>query len=202
MTEIKIVKLDESEPAALFEACYSDGELVPMGVAVSLDLRDGELTVRTTRGPEGGMPESVSNGLVRWYPVPLITSCEANTLLDDLRPIAEQVLNGAEIVWDGNNNVGRLNADAGTADGKIYEFVERFTQDDTYSRVEIWQAADFFAEGDVLDEITASMSDEELVAKGEEFRRNFNVATAGGYVVVPDMLEFLEKVREDKQTDA
>jgi len=202
MTEIKVVKLDESEPAALFEACYSGGNLVPMGVAVSLDLRDGELTVRRTRGPEGGMPESVGNGLVRWYPVPLITSREANTLLDDLRPFAEQVLNGSEIVWDGNNNVGRLNSDAGTADGKIYEFVERFTQDETYSRVEIWQAADFFAEGDVLDEITASMSDEELVAKGEEFRRNFNVATAGGYVVVPDMVEFLEKVREEKQTDA
>jgi hypothetical protein len=200
VTEINVVKLDESHPAALFTPCYTDNGFDPMGVAVSLDLRDGEFTVRTTRPPQdNAIPASVQNGAVRWYPVPLITAHQANALLDELRPVAERVLSGSGVAWDGNNDVGRLDKAADEADVELFRFVEQFTQDNAYSRVEVWEAADFFAEGDQLEQITGDMSDDELAAKGEEFRADFEPSTPGGHVVVVDMIEFLESVRDEKR---
>lgn len=167
MVDVTVSLLDS--PSALYRRYES--ELAPQPCFVSLDLEDGELTAGYNGGvgygSERGVPESVWHGRTLRWDIPCLTADAANDLLEQLTPLASRVLTGAKIQWDGNSNVGVLDDDAAAAEVEIGSVCEAIGED--YPQVREWDAADWFAEGDVPD-VAADASDEALDELAERLR--------------------------------
>jgi hypothetical protein len=86
---------------------------------IELDLRDGAMTANYNGEIGNAIPSTVYHGVVRRYPIPVLQPATANALMERIAPLAQRVLDGAEIVWDGSNHVARLNADARRAEDEI-----------------------------------------------------------------------------------
>src|SRR5689334_13481078 len=110
---INPVKLHEGDPAALH--CHYPTQNDPQPCCLILDLEDGDLTATYNPNIDGGVTTREWNGIVRSWSIPCLTAASANRLIDDVAPIAQRILDGATVEWDGSNHVGRLNADASEA---------------------------------------------------------------------------------------
>ena len=66
----------------------------------------------------------------------------ANDLFDAIRPLAESIVEGASVEWDGHNHVGRLTDDARLA----YDAIERLCEEagGEGAEVSVWDAADYY----------------------------------------------------------
>ena len=88
---------------------------------ITLDSRTGVLNAENEWDY---YPNEVRCGHMRLYPCDWLTVDELNHLLADLCPLAQQVLDGYRIVWDGVNYVGKFNHDAQSADNMIRQRCE------------------------------------------------------------------------------
>ena len=85
-------------------------ELFPKGRAVKVDY-NAEIG--------NAVPMETWNGLFRRYTIPLMSRRNAVRLARTLRPLFERVCDGWTWEWDGNNHVGKINADAQDAEADI-----------------------------------------------------------------------------------
>lgn len=176
---VTIVPVDE--PDELYH--HYDGQTEQQDCYLSLDIENGQMWCHYDPEIGGAVPASVYHDRVLRWPIPCLNSTAANALMDEVKPLAERVLAGASIVWNGNNNVGRLDADAVDADARIAELTDpaadRWTDDDQVSTFEAWDWFD--SEGrDIAREtlrdlgLSADTTDDELdqvVQRAEEQAR-------------------------------
>lgn len=134
--------------------CRYDGQFEPQRVSLDLDTRDGEMSC--SYWPEVGMTSTFAHHhrLILEAPIPALTADAANALMEELRPLAQLVLDGADQEWDGNNFVGVL-TDAACAAWD--EIVERCADDQFEDR-------DLVVELDVADWFTGGVGDIGLYA--------------------------------------
>lgn len=118
MTTLTIVPLTEDNELL----CHYSSEHRPQPCVLWLDLEDGEMSARYNPEIGNGIPMSVHLGRTRWVEIPLLTTAAANALLEEVAPLAERILAGSRIEWDGNNNRGYLDEDA---DAALEELTER-----------------------------------------------------------------------------
>jgi hypothetical protein len=79
---------DGADPLSLY--AHYDGQQEPQPVYVSIDTRDGELTIDYDGTVGNGTTEAIYRGLVRCINVPVIPTAEAaNRLLADVAPLAQ-----------------------------------------------------------------------------------------------------------------
>ena len=99
--------------------CVYPGQQKPQDTYLWLDIVTEQMGA--AYNPEIGntVPMEVWHGVVRRYPIPLMTGSEANLLLEELVPLAERVVAGAWVKWDGCNKVGLLYASALAAEEEI-----------------------------------------------------------------------------------
>lgn len=135
-------------------------------VYVSLDCRTGKLTAAWSGTVGGGVPADVWHHLTLRWKIPALTVDAAETLLDQLEPLAQRVLDGFEARFDGHNLVGTLSDDAAEAREAISDlcYPRRFDECDTQQR---WEAGDWYAatpRRQLLADsgLTASTTDEQL----------------------------------------
>ncbi len=143
----------------------------PQDCYVELDCERRTLSASPNAEIGNAVPFAVWHHRVLRWSIPVLTDAAANALLDEIAPLAERVCDGYERVWDGNNHVGRYDADAAQA----REQIERLCSDDwdEDQQVSVWDASDWFgglgnreAQAATLG-ITATTTDAELDAIAE-----------------------------------
>jgi hypothetical protein len=78
----------------------------PQGAYISLDLSTGAMWYATNPEIGDAVPVDVWHGLVRRYHLPAqISTASTNALMQEVAHHAQTVLDHAEVVWDGSNNV-------------------------------------------------------------------------------------------------
>ncbi|WP_392749403.1 hypothetical protein [Streptomyces sp. LN590] len=99
-----------TDPDALF--CRYASESKPQPAYIELGLRDGVFLASydSAVGPRQ-QTAGVFSGIDRRWTIPILSGGAANNLLSKLAVLAQRVLDGAEVEWDGNNHVGQLITD-------------------------------------------------------------------------------------------
>lgn len=109
---ITINKLDPADKTALH--CHYPSQTSQQPCELRIDLENETLSV--DYNPEIGQPRAMT--MSAWcrrtivFEIPCLTTTVANHLLDEAGPIAQRMVDGATIEWNGNNRVGTLNGDA------------------------------------------------------------------------------------------
>lgn len=115
MTPLRVAEL--GKPDALLHIYPRQSE--PQDCYLELDTRDG--TFRADWNPEIGnaVPSTVYHGMVRRYHIPVLRADTANGLLHELEGLANRVVAGTAVEWNGSNHVAALNDDARDAEANI-----------------------------------------------------------------------------------
>jgi len=136
-------RVPEMERTELLEVDPSSQSLRPQTPYIELDLTspDKPLDIDTYCQIDG-TPISVWHGVVRRYSLSPYTNAEDLTtdinagVFDEL---FQRIVGGSEVVWDGDNHVGRLNEDAREAE----EELEKLLEDYADGSVGLWEAGDW-----------------------------------------------------------
>jgi hypothetical protein len=96
---------------------------------LEIDLDEKEIRLRRDQETNGGaVPSGVWHGIVRRYTLAsaydgmlTYTREELISAVDRLLPLAQRVLEGGSVEWDGRNHVGTLNEDAQQAHAQLEE---------------------------------------------------------------------------------
>jgi hypothetical protein len=153
------------------------GQHEPQPCHLDLNLENGELMVDYNAETGGAYPASMFHRTRMWLPIPCLTGTAARMLLDQATPIAQRVLAGATIEWDGSTHVGGLNEDAQTAYDELAALCEQWSGEGVPT-VSHMSAEDWFSEGDDPCDtynITADTTDaelEQIVEHAEQDVRN------------------------------
>lgn len=124
-----------------------------------------------------------------------------NALLDlaeKLQPLVDRVHAGHEVDWNGSNMVGKLNEDAQEAEEEINYLFDRLAPDEWTREGVVIMPADEWIHDTRFDDITATMTDEELEAVAAEYER---AAKRDGAYLIGSVLEALKEAREELKSD-
>lgn len=145
--------------------CKYPGQYEPQPVELSLDTRTGVLSCGYDPNIGGGTTFDHLNRLILSVQIPALTAESANWLMAEVLPLAQQVLDGADQDWDGNNTIGVFTDAATSAWDEIVEMCSEDQLGNVRS-VFAWDVADWFTDGDEVNietlGITAHTTDQEL----------------------------------------
>jgi hypothetical protein len=191
---VAVKVLDEDDPAVLHR--HYPQQLNQQPCVLKLDLVDGSFWADYNPEIGNSVPARMWHGVVQSWAIPCLTAAATNQLLQDLSPLAQRVLDGGTVEWDGNNNVGVLNESAAAAAAEIIDVIESTSAD--YECVYEMDAGVWWSEGDLPEALTADTTDEELasIAADEEGYASTN-ASNDGYTVLLGADEFLAARREE-----
>lgn len=108
--------------------CHYSNQTAQQDCYLSLCLTTGELCAGYDLEP-GSTPHMTESGFHRRtlsWKIPCLTMDAANQLLIEAEPIAQRLLDGADIEWNGNAFVGRLNDDASMAEEDMVRLIEEY----------------------------------------------------------------------------
>lgn len=170
------------------------------GVYVELGLSDGILLADYNSEVGNGMPASVYHGIDLRFPLSqVLTADGANKLLAEIAPLAQRVLDGSEVDWDGRNHVGRiLTDDAQAAHDAIEALCEGINVEDN-GVLEIWSTetvGDLWTAADAG--VTAATTDEELRAIEKRLVEEF-ADGMGADLVIHGLDDHLKELRREQQ---
>ena len=158
---------------------------------IELDLEDKTLSADWNGEIGNGVPMDVWHGLIRRYHIPCLVADEANALMEEILPLAERVIAGAEIVWDGSNWVAKLNEDAEDAEMEIDRICEQ-SEGETVSE---WEASDFF--GEETDENLGVKIGMDINAAADALREKYQEDDYSNPIAILHMEAFLENRLEE-----
>ena len=191
MEAIKItVTLLEKEDGVLHPLFHKyEQELQEQPAHIELDIRNGSLIADWNPEVGNGAPADVWHGLRRQYRISSdLTTDEINSLLTELTPIAQRLVDEIEIQSDGLQDRPVLSDKAESAEEDMTNAC-RFTHTKSSG---VFDAGDWF---EVISRkrIYAETTDEELLAMAKEYRSDayFEDATVNG------IDEYLEELRDD-----
>ncbi|MGW5003284.1 hypothetical protein ACWEP8_37150 [Streptomyces hydrogenans] len=204
MTELTILPTGATE----LHLQYA-GQTKPQPAYLELDLQTGRLYADTDSEVGGAYPFSVHYGFDRRYGIPALTGQAADRLMQEIRPLAQRILNDWEEIWDGNNMVARLGKDAAEAEEEIEAIVSRYGNEyevDAADLIAVWDL-DGATNGDEASEydITPDTTDERLDEIAREIRSDLAGCDSSGRsvdtVVVVGLDTHLRELRDNAETD-
>ncbi|MER8237567.1 hypothetical protein [Streptomyces sp. NPDC094049] len=188
---------------------WYEGESGPQRAYVELSLTDGAFLAAFDGLIESDRPERVVHGIDRRWTIPVLTAQAANGLLDDLAPLAQRLLDGSAIEWDGKNHVGRvLTADAQEADAEITRRCEALSEalsedggaaDDLLDAWSIDTIGDTWSAEDAG--ITATTTDAELDETEQRLLEEFREGVGQPYAVIHGLDQHLRGLRDALAAD-
>ena len=193
---VTIRRCDENDPYELYWAVDEREQ----DCMIELDLETGQLDASYNTEIGNAVPSRVWHGVVRRYPLPCLSSQGANRAMEAIRILAQRVLDGSDVVWDGSNWVGIINDDADTAEWAIQKELqpENFSDSDF---VAVWEASEFFGwHGENLpDSVTFSgeETEKELMDLCDILRKEFTIdESTGSPMVITGLYNYLDSIRE------
>lgn len=206
MTTVSVQRIDETDPAALFR--HYDGQTAPQPCFVELDLEDGVLRADWDAVIGNAVPASVWHRRTLRWAIPILTAAAANELLDELAPLAQTVLDGMVIDFDGSNRIGRAvpgaaGDAAADAEAAIAARCDVASADWMYAVGDLvveYDAGDWFAPltpGQLAElGVTAEASDDELARIADAATEEAATAGDAGYQVLHGALDYLRAERD------
>lgn len=178
---------------------WYDGQSEPQPCLLKLDLTDGELTCDYNPEISNAVPEPVDHRRTLTFEIPCLTADAANQLMAEVQPLAQRILAGASIEWNGSSHVGVLNDDAQAAEDELAAAVaENFDLDRVCAIFPSEWYGDFETAASATG-LTADTSDRDLAALTTQAEEDIK-SIAAGVVVVLRLDEYLRRVREDLRT--
>jgi hypothetical protein len=160
MDKVKVIKVDEQDNLELY--CKYQTEHSPQGCIVELYCDDDTLTATFDAHTGGSFSIDVCQNRVLNWAIPCLLPRAANSLLEEIKPHAQEILNGYDVEWNGNNFVGVFTDEADKARNEIEELCEAAFYS-IENQVIVWEAGDWLAEVDPADVgIQWDTTDEEL----------------------------------------
>ncbi|MGI5451417.1 hypothetical protein ACQEVM_37795 [Streptomyces sp. CA-243310] len=189
-------------PEALHAWYQGQNEAQP--AYVELGLGDGILLASYDAVVGPGGPASVHHGIDLRWSIPALNQEAADELLKELAPLAQRILDGSEVEWDGNNHVGRLlTEDAHAAHDAITERCEGIKDDDSNPAVlSVW-TMDTIGHAWDADEagITAETTDAQLAEIETQLTEEFRDGQDLPHVVIVGLTDHLRSLRDDLVND-
>lgn len=127
---------------------------------IEFDLSNGELRPHWNAEVGSGVPSAVWHNIRLLYPIaPDLTKEEINALLDAVAPLAQTLLDGSDIVWDGSRSVG-IYAEA------VHDQIGRLCDETRTASLGVMDASHWLYPEHVASEysITATTTDDQLDA--------------------------------------
>jgi hypothetical protein len=123
MTTLNIL-FNASEKTERFPVyCKYPGQFNAQPAFITLDLEDGDIDADYTSEIGNAVPARVWHGIVIRFAInPQSTADQIEQIINDNAEAFQQILDGADVVWDGNNYVGKLNAEA----QEVYERLDDY----------------------------------------------------------------------------
>jgi hypothetical protein len=196
------VFLPTDEPHHLFHRY--DGQIDPQPCHLTIDLDNGAVTCDWNRENGPAVPASVHHRHVLWLTIPPLVTRYANQLITEALPYAQRILDGSEIVWNGDNHVGQLNDAASAAVDELEAHIARnYANDDrTGMVIEQMYAGSWFTDpeqdADTLG-VSADTSDADLPAAAARFEKLLRADTDPN-TVIAGTLEAVTRLRDDLRT--
>ena len=165
--------------------------------------------IDTSRGAMWADVDATLGGMVSFdiwhgrelrYSIPSgLTAESANALMDRIAPLADRVLAGASIMWNGHDHVGKFSDDASEASDEIERICAEMEPAPSDTIIE-WDAESFFdAVKDEL-EVAADSTDDELKAKAARLESEHATDEAtGAPMILRGTYEYLVSLRENMQ---
>jgi hypothetical protein len=164
------------------------GQIDQQGAYIELDTKTGELSADYNAEIGNAVPMRNWHGITRRYTIPALTATAANDVMVEITPLAQRVIDGTEIVWNGNNHVARLNDDAQQAEAEIEQLCEA-ERDNVENIVSCLVPEDWLYD---IKSDTEGKTDAELQTMATEFE-----AEAEGVNGVLDALDTLKRWRDE-----
>lgn len=203
MTTVTITPV--TTPDALF--CRYPGEHTIQDAYLALDLETGQMWCDYNGEIGDGRPESVFHGRTLRFDIPVLTGDAANTLMAGVTDLAQRILDGAEIVWNGHNHVGQLTDDAAEASGDLADLCDpqNLTWDDG-QQVQEWTADEWYSVDDIEQVIarlgiTAYTTDAEITALTEAEEISAREGSNLGWTILTGVDEYLTGLRDALAAD-
>lgn len=114
---VSVSILECTTPDELF--VHYHGQSAPQPAYIELDTQHRTLSATYDAEVGNAVPFSVRHGLDRRYGIPILTAEAANRVMREIAPLADRIIDGTEVEWDGNNNVAVLDDDAVAAEEEI-----------------------------------------------------------------------------------
>lgn len=131
--------------APLYERYASQTNAQPANVVLYCDT--AELTAFAAGEIGGGVPADVYHRRVlRWHVCNELTGPAVAELLAEVAPLAQRVVDGYSVEWDGNNNVGRYTEDASEAAEEIEALCAEAVERLALETVAVWRANEWLAD--------------------------------------------------------
>jgi len=202
---MEIIKRDENNECGL--AVQYTGQTDTQDIYLYVDAENERVWIDYDPEIGGAVTSDIWHGRTRRYQIyEMISATGANNLLDDEKVIAlaERIIAGATIKWDGNNYVGILDDDAISADEEMEQYVAQYTFQEAET-VSLWNACDFFTSlspDEVMDEvglhITAETTDQEIAEVARKYEESMNIDSAtGGPMKLSGVESYLLNIRDD-----
>lgn len=191
-----------TDPTELFR--HYDGEFEPQNAYIELDTQNE--TLSATYNSEIG---NAIHGLDRRYGIPILTADAANRVMREIAPLADRVIAGTTVEWDGNNNVAILDEDAQDAEEEIEELLGLPSQEHGYGDepnqgfadsdlVGVWDI-DGATNGSEVDDynITADTTDARLKEIEREILSDLAGCNGGTVAVCHGLDDYLKGLRDE-----
>lgn len=165
-------------------------------VQMHLDIATGTLSVAyIPRGDEESIPKSVFCHRGVLWAIPCLIMSAANRLMTEAAPIAQRIIDGTTVEWDGQNNVGTHDQDATAAIDEIDRIIANY--DDIDNILTEYSADEYYDDGpsaarDTLG-IHADTTDHDLA----DITTQQAAEALSNNAIIPDLAEYLTKLRED-----
>lgn len=165
-----------------------------------LDLEgEGEMWIGSKYPSDNSWGHREHHKIQYRYAIPNnLTEVGYNQLLRDAKvlALAERVVAGAEIEWDGGNYRGALNDDAEAAEDELSRYLEQVTAAD-YDSLEPWDAAMWLD----LSPLSSLVKDGETHEQAAE-RLRLEALRERAYLSAVDIEEELDRKKEREEEDA
>ncbi len=193
MADITLRKIDPDKAAPLYERY--PGESRPQPAWLELD-EDGVASFGVDGDIGGNTPIDVWNGrTLRWAVPGNLTSMQANHAMEALAPLLSRVHAGHEVVWDGSDLVGNLDADAADASEQVEAACGRLE-----GELAVWEPSEWLLGGrnvaDAAEDIGISHDTDD--AGLADLAESWTAEAAGdGIHFDGDMRETLSRMRDE-----
>lgn len=195
-----------TEPAELYR--HYDGQSEPQDVYIELDTQNETLSATYNAEIGNAIPFTVHHGLDRRYGIPILTAEAVNRIMHEIAPLADRIIAGTTVEWDGSNNVAILNEDAQAAEEEIEKLLGLPSQEYGYGEsnqgfddsdlVGVW-GIDGATNGCEADEygITADTTDTRLEEIEQEILSDLAACNGSAIAVCHGLDDYLKGLRND-----
>jgi len=199
--DLQIIPLDESKPHQLY--AHYQGQTNRQDAYIYLDTSTGEMGADYDAEIGNAVPMSVWHNITLRWSIPPYLAAVANEEMEHIAPLAQRVLDGASVEWDGSNNVGTYTDDADAAIGEIRDLLAERADYNDETEV-CWEAGYDWYYDAARQFLAADTTDEQIEAWMDEDSTplDFKTAVIDRDAITEWMRERRDQLREEVEDQA